>query len=94
MNAIGAAGRLAQVAPHFFGGERQQGREQPNQRVHDSIENRLGGSARVGLGASGIEAILGDVHPNGAQIGGSEVVNRAIDFVECIFVIPGAAFRN
>ena len=46
------------------------------------------------FGPGGVKTILDDIDPDGAQIGGGEVVNGAIDLVERIFVVPGAAFRD
>ena len=79
------------MGPDFFGGEAEDGRHQPHQRIFQAVERGLRAATRVRLSGCGVQPVFQHVEIERTEIHRGEIVERPVDLVEREFVIPGAA---
>ncbi len=81
----------AEVAPGFFRGEGEDGGEEAGKGREDLVQGGLGGAAASALRGVAIQAVLGDVDVEAAQVDGAELIEGVVDAVEFEFFVGLAA---
>src|SRR3954447_19591657 len=94
MNTVRGALRLAHVRPNFFGREDQKRRKQPYQSVVDTVDRSLSASPGARVRTRGVKPVLRYIKINRAQVDGCEVINRTVNLVERVLVVPGTALAH